>query len=154
MPNLNERDVIAWLAEWRGISTADWPPSLRTIEQQNGLPESLAGLGDAFQGDNPSRATLICELLRTGPQANSLKSVIAQLGAARALRVLHWLSELDLPESRALLDTMLRDRDSEGGAICALINALRRRATLNSIFASDRLAALERACAATLQEDV
>ena len=153
MPNLNEQYVTSWLAEWRGSPSSDWPPSVRPIERQDGLPDLLAALGDALEAGARSRAGSLCEQIQAEPQANSLRSVLAQLGAARALRVLHWLSELDLPESRAVLDAMLRDRSDEGAALCALVDALRRRATLHRIFAPDRLAALERACTETLKED-
>ena len=153
MPNLNEQYVTSWLAEWRGSPAADWPPPIRAIEQQDGLPELLEALGAAFDGTDGSRTGAVCKRLQTEKQANNLRSVLAQLGAARALRILQWLSELDLPESRALLDAMLRDRSSEGIALCALVDALRRRATLDRIFAPDRLTALERACTETLKED-
>lgn len=153
MPNLNEHDVTSWLAEWRGSPASSWPPSLRAIEQQDGLPDLLAALGGALGDGDRSGAGPICTKLQAEPQANSFRSLLAQLGAARALRILHWLSELDLPESRAVLDAMLRDRGDEGAALCALVDALWRRATLHRIFAPDRLAALERACAETLKED-
>ena len=153
MPNLNERDVVGWLATWRGSPQSDWPPSVRPIEQQDDVPSFLEALGDALEVAGEVQAGSTCAVLMAGQPARDFRTALAQMGAGRTLKILHWLSELDLPESRALLDALLRDRSSDGVALCALVDALRRRATLHRLFAPDRLAALEEVCAETLKED-
>ncbi len=137
MPNLDQADVTAWLAGWRAGEDA-WPPAVRAVECAADAPGRLAALGKSLDQAHGANLGLLSKRLRSEPTLNSLRAVLAQLGAARALRLLHWISEADLPEGGALL--------------AGLLQGLRRKLVLARIFAPERLAALQAACTETLKE--
>ena len=76
---------------------------------------------------------------------------MAQLGAARLMRLLHWLAEIDLPGCNAVISALVGGDDATGHALRAAIAAVTRRALLRRIFAPDRIAALQAACEIPLE---
>lgn len=152
MPNLEQHAVTAWLTELRpGSAATEWPPAIRAIETEADMPQRLAALGTAFEPasrDPHALATALCN----SPLRDDLSAVMAQLGAARVLRLLHWVSETDLPNCHAVIASLLQEDGSAGQALRAAIEAVTRRAVLRRIFALDRIAALEIACEAARQE--
>lgn len=155
MPNLEQYAVSAWLTELRPEpGHNDWPPAIRAIETEADIPQRIAALGsvldDLAQGDLRPLSTA----LRDTPLRNDLTAVLSQLGAARVLRLLHWLCEIDVPDCRAVIAALLEDNGSAGQALRATVEAVTRRVVLRRIFAPERIAALELACAAVLEEPV
>ena len=82
-------------------------------------------------------------LAPAAPQED-FRAVLAQLGAARLLRLLHWLAESDEPRRIAVL---ISGDDATGAALRAAIAAVTRPALLRRIFAAERIAALDAASA-------
>lgn len=153
MPNLEQHAVTAWLTELRpGPAATEWPPAIRAIETEADLPQRLTALGRAFDDLAPGDPHALATALRNAPLRDDLRAVLAQLGAARVLRVLHWLCEIDVPDCHAVIAALLQDDGSVGQALRAAVEAVTRRAVLCRIFAPERIAALEIACAAALQE--
>lgn len=151
MPNLDQADVTAWLAAWRtGEDT--WPPAVRAVECAADAPVRLAALGTSLDQAHGANLGLLSKCLRSEQALNGLRAVLAQLGAARALRLLHWISEADLPESGSLLAGLLQADDKAGAALRAAVEGMRRKLVLARIFAPERLAALQAACTETLKE--
>ncbi len=151
MPNLDQADVTAWLAGWRAGEDA-WLPAVRAVECAADAPGRLAALGKSLDQAHGANLGLLSKRLRSEPTLNSLRAVLAQLGAARALRLLHWISEADLPEGGALLAGLLQADDEAGAALRTAVEGLRRKLVLARIFAPERLAALQAACTETLKE--
>ena len=59
-----------------------------------------------------------------------------------------------MPECHAVIAGLLRDDGAAGVALRATVAAVTRPAILRRIFAPERIATLERACNATIQETV
>ena len=166
MPDLDQARASAWFADWQAKATtdlprADWPPAIRPVEVAGDTPVRLAALGTALdaaiavedEDDMQGPLQALSDTLRREPVASQPPSAaLAQLGAARTLRILHWLTEADLPDGRHILSTLLRHDSADGRALRALVQALRRKAVLSRIFAPERLAALEIACTESLLE--
>jgi hypothetical protein len=151
MPNLDQADVTAWLAEWRAGEDG-WPPAVRAVECAADAPVRLAALGKSFDQAHEANIGLLSKSLHSQPALSDLRAVLAQLGAARALRLLHWISEADLPEGGSLLAGLLQADDKAGAALRAAVEGMRRKLVLARIFAPERLAALQAACTETLKE--
>jgi hypothetical protein len=150
MPNLEQHAVTEWLTTLRPAGTAnEWPPAIRAIETEADNPERLQTLGDQLAR---RELEILSTTLRETPFRDDLHAVMAQLGAARLMRFLHWLAEIDLPDSPTVISALVGGDDAAGHALRATIAAVTRRALLRRIFASDRIAALHAACETALEE--
>lgn len=152
MPDLDEQGATAWLRSWQPAPAPDWPPAIRPIEQAPGVAERLASLGALLDEAAAADPAALCGRLADTSTTDRLRTVIAQLGAARMLRLLHWLPEAGLPESEGVLRALLHDAGPEGAAMRRAVEAFRRRVVLHRVFAPERLATLE-AAAETLQQE-
>jgi len=153
MPNLEQTAVIAWLAELRPDADASgWPPATRPIESLAGLPEQLAALGAALDSLSAIDPLALRDALCRSPLRDDARAVLAQLGAARTLRLFHWMAEADLPDCHAVIAALVEDDGQDARSIRAVIAAVTRQAILRRIFAPERVAALETACG-TLDEE-
>jgi hypothetical protein len=116
-------------------------------EAQPDVERALVRLGHALgEAAARDRAALAAQL-QASPLRDDLRALMEQLGFPRALRLLGWLVQSELPESDAILSAVL-ETDPSGIGQClqsALVEAA-RRALLERIYAPDRLAALTAAC--------
>ena len=126
-------------------------PAVRAVETQADNPERLQAFG--FLLDQLAERDLrdFSAALREASLRDGLRAVMAQLGAARLMRLLHWLVEIDLPGCDAVISALVGGDDTTGHALRAAIPAVTRRALLRRIFAPDRLAALHAACETALE---
>jgi hypothetical protein len=155
MPDLQERVVAGWLTELRPKGPQDeWPPAIRAIETEPSIRERLEALGDVLGGAALGDLQALSAALRAKPVGDELRVVLAQLGAARVLRLLHWFSETDLPECHAIIAGLLEGEGRAGQALRAAMEAVTRPAVLERIFAPERITALELACQAAFREAV
>jgi hypothetical protein len=154
MPNLEENAVTTWLAEIRPVEAAGaWPPAIRAIEatsEARGLLEEFGRLLDDLEGAD---AGFLSRALRRHPLREDVRAVLAQIGAARALSVLHWLAERQIPDSHLIAGALTAGDTAEARALRAAIIAVTRRATLGRMFASQRVADLHSATQATSEEN-
>ena len=151
MPELDEPSVTAWLRQ--AVPTLDgsgWPPPIRPIEQGANIQKCMTALGRlldaAADADDVRRAAC------GGPLRGDLRSILAQVGAARLLRLIHWLGQ-GLADAEALL-AFLADEHPEAEAIRSALDALVRQATLDRLFDPARIDALAAAVAAASDERV
>ena len=153
MPDLEQAAVTEWLTALRPAAANEWPPAIRAIETEADNAERLQALGSILdeipQGELPDLSTA----LREGPLRDDLRAVMAQLGAARLMRLLRWLAEIDSPACLAVISALVGGDDATGDALRAAIAAVTRPALLRRIFASDRIAALHGACETALEGD-
>jgi len=147
MPDLSADAVAVWLYAKEPVIAAYLRTSIPSGEEHEAVLPALLQLGkvmdDALAHDPDNlRARLKDEAVL----ANT-RTALAQIGQGRRLRLLHWLAEIpdftDLPN--ALLGT-----DTSGAAqfLRAEIRNLHRRALLDRMFSSERIAALLDACSA------
>jgi hypothetical protein len=152
MPNLDRPAVTGWLASAHPAPPLAAQPPIRAVEEHSAVEKSLAALGRALDTTAGDHLPELSHALRADPIRAEMQAILAQLGAARLLRILHWLAETDLPEGRAVLAELLRDDgDGSGAALRSAVQSLTRRARLAQIFDPDRLARLTAACEAALR---
>jgi hypothetical protein len=153
LPDLEQAAVTRWLTELRPhVDAITWPPSIRSLEATGDTPQLAITLGQVLDQVGQSDLTLLANALRASPLRDDLSAVLAQLGAARVLRLLHWLSESDVPHCDAVIRGLLSGETESGRSLRAAVSAVTRRATLRRIFAPERIAALEEVCTRKLEE--
>ena len=153
MPNLEQDAVTEWLTALRPVSGSEWPPAIRAIESEADNAERLQVLGSILDELASGKLQGLSTALRQAPMRDDLRAVMAQLGAARLMQLLHWLAEIDLPDRLIVISTLLGGDDSNSAALRAAIAAVTRRALLRRMFAPDRIAALHAACQTALEGD-
>ena len=147
MPDLSKATVIAWLDDQDSAMANLWGPAIRPIEDDADVRSALSELGQALNGSlnkDPRRlsATLQDTLTQTG-----LRRVLAQLGPARLLRLLHWLSAAGLPEAEKVVGGLLQDEPSGVGQMLrSAIQEMHRKELLARLFSRGRLETLLAAC--------
>ena len=78
---------------------------------------------------------------------NSMRTVLAQMGTARRLRVLAWVAESGLPNPHTVLGTFLEvDASGSGRALRDSLRSHYRRALLARMFAPERMEQVMAAC--------
>src|SRR5260370_31268651 len=112
MPNLEQYAVSEWLTSLSAAgATGEWPPPIRAIETEADNSERLQALGSIFDELIPEELRHLSTALREAPLRNDLRAVMAQLGAARLMRLLHWLAEIDLPDCPTVISTFVGGDD-------------------------------------------
>ena len=152
MPNLEQQTVTGWLAALRPDDPTTWPPAIRPIEVTGRAPDQLVALGAALDELVPIDLRQLRDALRDDRLLTVLRSALAQFGAARTLRLLHWLAEVDLPDCNDVIAKLTQGQDAGARALRATIEAVTRAATVRRMFAPDRIAALELASAAVKED--
>lgn len=147
MPNLEQQAVTGWLADLRPDDSTVWPPVVRPIETAERNPEHLIELGTALDRLTPADLQRLRDALREDLLLTEMRTAMAQLGAARTLRLLHWLAEVELPDCHNVIASLTRGQDAGAKALRATIEAVTRAAMVRRMFAPDRITALELACA-------
>lgn len=153
MPNLEQQAVTKWLTELRPTAgSREWPPPIRAIETEADNPERLQALGSVLDQLAQGELQELSTALRDARLCDDLSGVLAQLGAARLMRLLHWLAEIEIPDCHAVIAALVAGDDATGQALRAAIAAVTRRALLRRVFAPDRIAALQIACQTAFEE--
>ena len=146
MPNFEEGPVTDWLKEIRPVPFAqDWPPAVRPIETVGDALQLLTLLGALLDEICAADPSALSEALRSDPLRRCLQTVLAQLGAARALRLVDWLAEQEVPETYLIVAGLTAGDHAEAQALRHTITHVLRRSTLRRTFAPDRLIALQEA---------
>lgn len=155
MPDLQADHVTAWLEQAMPPPLAtEWPPPVRAIEAQDDFPVRLAAFGQRLDLLGPAGDPGLSVLLQDTDAQDRLRSLLAQLGAARLLRILHWLQENESNAGSPPYAPLLAGHSPDAIALRASLGALTRTLTLQRIFSRERLAALQAACADAAKEVV
>ena len=147
MPDLSKATVLAWLDDQDSAMANLCGGAIRPIENDADVRSALSELGQTLDRwlNNDARrlsATLQETLTQTG-----LRRVLAQLGPARLLRLLHWLSAAGLPEAEKVVGGLLQDEPSGiGQMLRSAIQEMHRKELLARLFSRGRLETLMAAC--------
>ena len=153
MPNLEQHAVAEWLAELlTGSATSDWPPVMRQVEMDRQVAADLASLGGALDGLAGEDLPRLAGVLQGKTLQDDLRTVLAQLGAARPMRLLHWMAEVDVPDFQEIIAKLMREDIVSARALRASVAAVTRIATVHRMVAPERVSALEAACAIASEE--
>jgi hypothetical protein len=147
MPNLSKSTVTTWLKEQEPTIATLWAGAIRPVEDDPDVRAALTELGEALDASLNRDAIQLSGRLREAPVQDGLRRVLAQLGPARQLRILHWLSFAGLPQAGEVLGGLLQDDPSGAGQMVrASIQELNRQELLARIFSRGRLQVLLAAC--------
>src|SRR6516164_6238203 len=118
MPNLEQHAVTEWLTQLRPPAAAsEWPPPIRPIESEADNSEHLLALGCVLDQLPEQELQGFSSALRQAPLRDDLSAVLAQLGAARLMRLLHWLAEIEIPDCHAVIAALIASDDTTGQAL-------------------------------------
>ena len=78
--------------------------------------------------------------------SSSLTEVVAHLGPARRLRLLHWLTEAGFEHPDRVIDRIADPGTTHGAVVLGWMTALLRREQLDRLFAAERIETLITAC--------
>ena len=152
MPALDRASVEAWLrahepgaahAITSGIETDDVP----------GVLTALIVLGHALDRARAHDLGRLGETLKQPGVRAGLRLVLGHLGAARRVRLLHWLCEAGLPERHLVMAGLLADEPGTppgtdaGRVVREAVRRLNRGALLARLFSPERVARLLSVCA-------
>jgi hypothetical protein len=154
MLDLNEASVVAWFTPIRPPSRQNsWPPATRPIERADGMGPLLEALGAVLSElEHDSPASLPDALLAPSVRQD-LRTILAQFGAARLLRIVEWLA-LSQPQASQIVTALAHGQTASARTISSSLRALTARAALTRIFSPDRTAALKTSLeAATNQQE-
>lgn len=150
MPDLEDRPVEAW---FDALRPGDGPPApVRAVELDAGVSARLADLGRALDDAAAADAAALSLALQADALRSDLQAILAQLGAARVLRVLTWLGEAELPECERALAALLADGGAAGAALRSALAAVSAQVALHRMFSPGRVAALRAATQAAFEE--
>ena len=153
MLDLDRDAVTRWLTERQPEGSSPGCELIRPIEAAPEVRPSLLTLGGALGAARERDATTLSAHLCGDPLRDDLRGALAQLGAARLLRLLDWLTEDAVPERRRVLEALLAaDPSGAGQALRTAIEDYNRQALLARIFSQERLDALLAACRVTPKE--
>lgn len=154
MPDLTSTAIETWL-DTHGSEALAALSQTGAPEEHGGVLPAVVALGAALDaGQAAAPASLEAVLLAEA--AAPLRTVVAQLGGPRRMRLLHWLAaECGLADTHGVLARLTEaDPSGAGPFIQAWIADLHRRQALERIFDPGRIAALLAACReAGLQEE-
>ena len=143
MLDFSEADVAAWFTPIRPPTRQNnWPPAIRAIERGPCVELLLHELGGVLSELGTQDPSILAKALMDDPVQQELQTVMAQLGAARLLRLVDWFSAV-LPGAPQLLAQLSQGRTANAQAINSSLRALTARDTLTRMFSPDRVAALQ-----------
>jgi hypothetical protein len=143
MLDFTEADVVAWFSPIRPPTRQNnWPPAIRPIERAPGVEPLLQALGAVLSELDARDPAILPKALLGNPIQHDLQFVLAQLGAARLLRIVDWFVAT-LPGAPQLIAQLSHGRTANAQAIRSSLRALTARDTLSRMFSPDRLAELQ-----------
>ena len=138
MPALDTASVLDWLTACEPAAARAPITPIRPIEEIDESRDGLAALGEALDRfDGAERA--LSASLGSGEPGQDLRAVLIQLGAARLLRLMRWLSGEAGPDGERVLTALLDGGYGDPDPIRAALQALHRQALLARIFDEARL---------------
>jgi hypothetical protein len=149
MPNWEQESASCWLEDIRPMP-AEWPPTIRPIETAGDVPRLLEQIGEVLDEICEADRESLAAALRSTSLQQQFRVVLAQLGAARVLRLIHWMAEQDLPDTHLIISGLTAGDTAEARALHATITIATSRISLRRAFAPERIAALHEAADAAL----
>jgi hypothetical protein len=143
MPDFAEADVVAWFSPLRAPTRQNsWPPAIRPIERHPTVAPLLDIFGAVLSELETSHPSVLPEALMDDAVLVELQTVIAQLGAARLLRLVDWFA-VTPPGAPDVLAHLTKGRSSNAQALRSSLRALTVRDTISRMFSPDRVATLQ-----------
>ncbi len=154
MPDLRTPAVLDWLQLMRPREAPGvWPPPVRPVETLPHTETLLANFGQLLDQEASRSPDRLAAQLSTAGTIEGLQQTIAQLGAARTMRIMHWFREAGLPEGVAIGNAVMSGHAQAARAIRACVTTVARQAALSRLMSPSRLHELASAAQAVAQEN-
>jgi hypothetical protein len=143
MPKIVATQIGCWLDPSPLDLMNDLADAVRLAESDPTIESAVVALGVAIDAAASPDPRGFARCFQTDPARTLFPSVLAQLGSARLVRMLLWLTEPEKPNRRAILDALFAQET--GDASDAIRRATRfasRHALLTRITAEIRLRSL------------
>jgi len=151
MPQLDKAAVTEWLTACEPSVTTGWLALLRPIEDDDPANDAMAELGRQMDRTSQTVPWPLGPNERQG--AEDLREILMQLGVARLLRLLKWLSSEAGPDGAKLLAGLFEGSFGSPDILRGTVQAMLRQALLARIFDDNRLEALLAASGSTAGEE-
>ena len=138
MPTLETASVLDWLTACEPASARASIAAIQPVETADDSSEALTAFGEALDRFDGNQHTLSA-CLASGDPGQDLRAVLLQLGAARLLRIIRWLSDEAGPDGERALAALLDGAYGTADPLRATLQALHRQALLARIFDEARL---------------
>ncbi len=140
MPDLSAEAVNTWLNHTDPNPISELPDALRRAELEPSVETALVALGIALDDAEARGPRHLSKRLQTDPARTTFQSVLAQLGSARLLRLLDWLSEPGKSARHSLLTALFTpDASDASQAVQSSIQFLNRRSLIDRMTGSERM---------------
>jgi hypothetical protein len=140
MPDLSANAVKNWLSQTDPNGLSELPDALRRAELEPSVETALVALGIALDDADAGDPRRLSKRLQTDPARSAFQSVLAQLGSARLLRLLDWLSEPGKSSRHSLLTALFTPGAGDASqAVQSSIQFLTRRSLIDRMTASERM---------------
>jgi hypothetical protein len=123
---------------------------VETSPQSETLLAAFGQLLDQEAARSPDR---LAAQLSMADTVESLQQTIAQLGAARTMRIMHWYREAGVPEGVAIGNKIMTGHTHAARAIRECVTTVARQAALSRLMSPSRLHELASAAQAATQEN-
>jgi len=151
MLDFTEAELLSWFAPLRPPSRQNnWPPAVRPIERVLTVEPLLHELGAILSEPADNISSSLAVALGAEPARQDLQIVLAQLGAARLLRLADSLGASPT-EGTQLLAELSKGGTTNGRALGSSLRALSARDTLTRMFGPVRLTELQSCAEAALK---
>lgn len=138
MPELDRTPVMDWVAACQPGLLAWTREPVRAIEDDEAVHLALVELGLGL--DAPMLDGGGLQAAMSGTDApRDLRTILAQLGPARLLRMVCWLAAEGSPERATVLRLLLDGPHPDATALRSALDVLNRRELLARIFSEERL---------------
>jgi hypothetical protein len=154
MPDLRTPAVLDWLQLMRHREAPGvWPPPIRPVETSPQTEMLLAAFGQLLDQEAARSPERLSAQLSTIDAIESLQQTIAQLGAARTMRIMHWFREAGIPKGVAIGNEVISGHAQAARAIRECVTTVARQAALSRLMSPSRLDELTSAAQAAVQEN-
>jgi hypothetical protein len=151
MLDLTEAGVVAWFTQVSPLCPNNiWPPATRSIERDSAVQPLLDELGFVLSEVYADAPQALQHIFDEEAARCDLQIVLAQLGAARLLRIIDWFATLQ-PDGELKVLQLSGGETAEGKALASSIRTLTARATITRMFGPYRVAELQ-SCAQAVEE--
>ncbi len=147
MLSLERTAVLTWLKEKEPDKPDLLDPPVRPAEARQEVEGALLRLGESLTTALERDPDRLASQFLQGPVRDEFRVLLGQLGAPRALRLIHWLMSAGLPSVDLVLAAVLApDHTGTGQFLQATLAHAARSPLLERIFAPQRMTALLNAC--------
>lgn len=146
MPDLTLTAVAAWVREI-DPDLADHAARLITdLEEEPVVEEIMKEFGTGLDRARARHAGRLAKALSRDPERDRLRTILAQVGPPRRLRLLGWFAEVTTGDERLIHALTAPEATGAGEAVHHTLLALHRQQILQRLVQHDRIEALLAAC--------